>query len=427
MISSFPIKLSKPNIMGIFIGVVCLVILTLPNISCTSSKNFDHELNEIIKPYKFSIAEWEIEAISYEIEDFLYGIGDVTINDSYIVIEYFSIIQQINDLQHQIEIDSNSIVQNYIEESKKNLKQLRRQKNELEDRVERVIQKQITETLKKVGIHHPLDHYLNFAFSFPPVNFELEMPPNLLVISTRENIERIEEITLVQEISMEERQQIEDSIDELGVSSIVIGIGGMATYPSFVIDSAGLQFTINVAIEEWLHQYLFFRPLGFLYSLHLAGIAPDSEIAVLNETLVDIARQEIGDLLYRNYYSPFFLDKEIITQEGKNQPNITEFDFYQEMREIRLLVDDYLAKGEVDKAEMFMEQKRIFMASKGYYIRRLNQAYFAFYGTYAAGPISVNPIGEELKAFREQNTSLSEFLNRVSAITSRNELKSILE
>jgi len=413
--------------MGIFIGVVCLVILTLPNISCTSSKNFDHELNEIIKPYKFSIAEWEIEAISYEIEDFLYGIGDVTINDSYIVIEYFSIIQQINDLQHQIEIDSNSIVQNYIEESKKNLKQLRRQKNELEDRVERVIQKQITETLKKVGIHHPLDHYLNFAFSFPPVNFELEMPPNLLVISTRENIERIEEITLVQEISMEERQQIEDSIDELGVSSIVIGIGGMATYPSFVIDSAGLQFTINVAIEEWLHQYLFFRPLGFLYSLHLAGIAPDSEIAVLNETLVDIARQEIGDLLYRNYYSPFFLDKEIITQEGKNQPNITEFDFYQEMREIRLLVDDYLAKGEVDKAEMFMEQKRIFMASKGYYIRRLNQAYFAFYGTYAAGPISVNPIGEELKAFREQNTSLSEFLNRVSAITSRNELKSILE
>ncbi len=413
--------------MGILIGVVCLVILILPNISCTSSKNFDHELNEIIKPYKFSIAEWEIEAISYEIEDFLYGIGDVTNNDSYIVVEYFSIIQQINDLQHQIEIDSNSIVQNYIEESKKDLKQLRRQKNELEDRVERVIQKQITETLEKVGIHHPLDHYLNFAFSFPPVNFELEMPPNLLVISTREKIERIEEIILVQEISMEERQQIEDSIDELGVSSIVVGIGGMATYPSFVIDSAGLQFTINVAIEEWLHQYLFFRPLGFLYSLHLAGIAPDSEIAVLNETLVDIARQEIGDLLYRNYYSPFFPDKEIITQKGKNQPNITEFDFYQEMREIRLLVDDYLAKGEVDKAEMFMEQKRIFMASKGYYIRRLNQAYFAFYGTYAAGPISVNPIGEELKAFREQNTSLSEFLNRVSAITSRNELKSILE
>jgi hypothetical protein len=73
-----------------------------------------------------------------------------------------------------------------------------------------------------------------------------------------------------------------------------------------------------------------------------------------------------------------------------------------------------------------MEQKRTFLASKGYYIRRLNQAYFAFYGTYAAGPISVNPIGDELRAFRDLNTSLSEFINRVSSITSRNELHSII-
>ena len=34
-------------------------------------------------------------------------------------------------------------------------------------------------------------------------------------------------------------------------------------------------------------------------------------------------------------------------------------------------VDDYLAKGEVEQAEMFMEQKRILLASKGYYIRCL--------------------------------------------------------
>ncbi len=412
--------------MSVFKGVLCVVTLSLLITSCTSSKNFDYKINEILKSYKFSIAEWEIEAISNEIEDYLFGVGDFATDDSTIVVEYFSIIQQINDLTRQIEIDNKTIVQNDIEQSKKDLEQLRRQKNELEDRVERVIQEQIKETLRKKGIHHPLDHYLDFTFHFPPINFELEMPPNLLVVSPREKIERIEEVTLIQELNMEERQQIEDSLDELGVSSIVVGLGGIATYPSFVNDNAGLQFTLNIAIEEWLHQYLFFRPLGFLYSLHLAGIAPDSEIAVLNETLVDIARQEIGDLLYQDYYSQFF-QEELITQEGRNQPNITEFDFYKEMREIRLAVDDYLANGEVDQAEKFMEQKRIFLASNGYYIRRLNQAYFAFYGTYAAGPISVNPIGEELKTIREQISSLSEFINRVSAVTSRNELKSILQ
>ncbi|UCG54114.1 MAG: hypothetical protein JSV32_05790 [Dehalococcoidia bacterium] len=427
MVSLFPIKLNQPKIKVLFMGAVWLLLLISLNTSCNSSNNLDSRLDEIIKPYKFSIAEWEIEAISYEIEDFLFGIGDETTDDSTVVVEYFSIIRQINDLERKVEIGNNNVQQSDIEALKKKLENLRRQKDELEDRVEGVIQKQITEILRYIGIYHPLDNYLNLEFSFPPVNFELEKPPNLLVISPRDKIERIEELALVQQISPEERQQIEEAVDELGVSSIVVELGGMATYPSFVIDNAGLQFTINVAIEEWLHQYLFFRPLGFMYSLHLAGIAPDGEIAVLNETLVDIARQEIGDILYQNFYSPFFKEEELKTQEGKNQSDETEFDFYKEMREIRLVVDDYLARGEVDQAEIFMEQKRIFLTSKGYYIRRLNQAYFAFYGTYAAGPISVNPIGNELKAFRELNTSLSEFLNRVSLMTSRDDLKSSLE
>ncbi len=201
----------------------------------------------------------------------------------------------------------------------------------------------------------------------------------------------------------------------------------MATYPSFVIDSAGLQFTLNVAIEEWLHQYLFFRPLGFMYSLHLAGITPNSEIAVMNETLVGITREEIGAVLYQNYYSQYLGEVEENNQTETTQSDEPEFNFFKEMREIRLTVDDYLMHGEVEQAEAFMEQKRLFLASKGYYIRKINQAYFAFYGTYAAGPISVNPIGTELKTLRGMNTSLGAFLNTVAAMTSRDDLKNSLE
>jgi len=92
------------------------------------------------------------------------------------------------------------------------------------------------------------------------------------------------------------------------------------------------------------------------------------------------------------------------------------------MRSIRRAVDNYLAQGEIEQAEEFMEQKRQYLASKGYYIRKLNQAYFAFYGTYADSPTSISPIGLELKKLRSQSASLKEFLDKVTAMTSRQDL-----
>jgi len=69
-----------------------------------------------------------------------------------------------------------------------------------------------------------------------------------------------------------------------------------------------------------------------------------------------------------------------------------------------------------------MEQKRQYLASKGYYIRKLNQAYFAFHGTYADSPTSISPIGPELKELRSRSASLKDFLNTVSGMTNRQEL-----
>lgn len=411
----------------ILLVAVSIFIFSSIVMGCTPSTNFDSRLNEIIKPYRFSIASWEIKAISYEMENFVFGGGEETADDSPLVLEYFSLSQQISDLEWRIEIERNGNETDGIKMLNEKVKELSRQKDNLEDRVERIVQKQITETLKKMDIFNPLDSYLNLKTSFPPVNFELETPPYLLIVSPRERIERIEEVTLVQEISPQERREIENSIDDLGVSSIVIGLGGMATYPSFVVDNASLKFTINVAIEEWLHQYLFFKPLGFMYSLHIAGITPNSEIATMNETLAGIAREEIGDALYQNYYAQYMEQIEEINQQEVEQPDELEFDFFKEMREIRIAVDDYLAQGEVEQAEIYMEQKQLFLVSEGYSIRRLNQAYFAFYGTYAADPTSVNPIGTEMRTLRELSTSISSFLNTVAVMTSRDELRSSLE
>jgi hypothetical protein len=94
------------------------------------------------------------------------------------------------------------------------------------------------------------------------------------------------------------------------------------------------------------------------------------------------------------------------------------------MREIRREVDKYLALGEIERTEEFMEQQRQYLASMGYYIRKLNQAYFTFHGTYADSPTWVSPIGVEL---REQSASLKNFLDTVAAMTSRQNLRDSLK
>ena len=72
-----------------------------------------------------------------------------------------------------------------------------------------------------------------------------------------------------------------------------------------------------------------------------------------------------------------------------------------------------------------MEARRRIFWDKGYTIRKLNQAYFAFYGAYAdepGGAAGEDPVGPAVRALREQSGSLSEFLNTISWMTSFEQL-----
>jgi hypothetical protein len=253
------------------------------------------------------------------------------------------------------------------------------------------------------------------------MNFFLGRPPHVLVVSPRERIESIREVPLLPDMSIEDMEKIEDELDGYGVSSLVVGIGGMATYPSYVIDTADLRFVLNTATEEWMHQYLAFTPLGFRYLLDLSGIRRDYDIATMNETVAGMVSKEIGEIVYRKYYAP---DD---TEEIESQSDTSGFDFNREMREIRRTVDTFLDRGEIELAEEFMEQKRQYLVENGYLIRKLNQAYFAFHGAYADSPTSISPIGEELQLLRDKSPSLKEFLDSAANLTSRQGLSDCVE
>ncbi len=355
-------------------------------------------------------------------KQWIFGRYEKIDNEIDTVTEYFSFIERVKTLQSEIEAAKADNGEGDLALLEAELNIVQEQKRALENTVEGIIARQIKETLAQQGIFNPIDKYVRLEVNFPPVNFRLEKPPYLLVVSPRDRIESMREIALESSLSLEGIEDIEAEVDNLGVSALVVELGGFGgTYPTLVANRASLRFTLDTVTEEWLHQYLVFKPLGLRYLLDLTGVSRNYEIATINETLASMVSKEISFMVCEEYYAQ--------CESAGNQTRVAEsgFDFNREMREIRRAVDKYLARGEIEQAEEFMEQKRQYLVSMGYYIRKLNQAYFAFHGTYADSPTSISPIGLELKELRRQSASLKDFLNMVAAMTSRQDLRKSLK
>jgi hypothetical protein len=410
----------------VLMGIILAAVL-MSGSSCSSNQSqvatFNSQFNPLVQPYTFDLPGWEFRT-------FFSGLKDDTINPQpqpkltpQNVIAYFGLMAQENVLKSQIQA---AAAKNPQADSadQANLENLQDQELTLEPVVEQTLASQISDTLATQGIYNPVSDRLKLTF--PPVNFKLEKPLYVLVVSDRNKIDRLQSVTLKQDITLAQMGDLESSVDKLNVSSLVVEIGGLGvTYPTFVVNSGDLQWTINTAAHEWTHQYLAFKPLGFRYVLDLLGLGSNSALVTINETVANIIGNEIGGLVYQKYYAQYMTDDKNAT--AATTPAASDsFDFNKAMRETRLKVDSLLAQGQVDQAESYMESQRQMLVSQGYYIRKLNQAYFSFYGSYADSPTSVDPTGTKLLQLRKQSPSLRDFLNGVSHFQSPQDLDQAL-
>ena len=67
------------------------------------------------------------------------------------------------------------------------------------------------------------------------------------------------------------------------------------------------------------------------------------------------------------------------------------------------------------------------MRSPGIFIRKINQAFFAFHGSYATGAGSVSPIGDQLEELRDGTDSLEGFLKTVAEFDRTRDLPDYLD
>ena len=283
----------------------------------------------------------------------------------------------------------------------------------LENVVEAAIEGRITAVLRSEGVS-ARGGLPGLLAVWPPVDIEIAPAPQLLVVSPRAEIDRIQSRRLRSDLASERAIEIEAAVerDDASLSALVTATGGAAgVYPPIIAQVGSFSEAVATAAHEWTHLYLDHYPLGDF----------GEERRAINETVSVLVGDEIGRLVIERYGEP---DADV---PASSPIDVAEIDFNEVMRVLRIEVDALLAAGEVEAAERRMGEVRQLLEDEGIHLRRINQAYFAFYGDYTAGPASVDPLGDRLREIRERAGSLGRFLELVREFRSRADVEELLE
>jgi hypothetical protein len=408
----------KRWIMIIVIVVVFIFLLAFSNYPPGDEQQ---RIRAYSRDLEFDYVGWTLDAIFSKLSQSALAATETTPPEAkrQLVLDYIDLIARIDELErHLNDIYSDPDVVNPEEASRlvrQQLAELEAERDRLGPIAESILQAQISEVVADLGLTlggQPL----------PPILYHSSPLPTALIVSPRDEILQEYNISLEPDINVDERTILEDRVDEtMDVSSLVVDVGGIGVYPTMVLETSNLNFLIEVVAHEWIHNFLSLRPLGLKY-------LSSPELRTMNETAAAIAGREIGLAVIGRFYPELLPPPpppEVETEPGEPPPP-PAFDFRDEMRQTRETVDQMLADGDIEGAEEYMEARRQAFWENGYRLRKINQAYFAFYGAYAdqpGGAAGEDPVGEAVRRLFDQSPSLATFLKRIAWMTSFEELK----
>ena len=412
---------SKYLVQSIFYILVFMYYLGPSTTAIIDSKT---RVRAFTRSIEFDFVEWTIDAFGVKLERLPLNTIDYLDRESQrqIVLDYINLIGEIQQAEGELnliytnpEIDHPEIQAKPIRENLDSLYSIRA---DLAPLAENVLQEMLSTIVAEMG-------FTPLGQPIPPVMYHSTPLPWALIVSPRERIEQEANISLETTLTLEDHILLEDEIAAaLDVSTLVVPVGGVGTYPTMVAQTTNLNWLATVIAHEWIHNYLTLRPLGIRYE-------QTPELRTMNETTAKLAGNEIGEALIAEFFPELVPPPPPPAQTTPQPaPEPEGFNFRAEMYETRIQVDALLADGKVEDAESYMEQRRLIFWENGYRIRKLNQAYFAFYGAYADQPVGSageDPVGAAVRQLRAQSGSLIKFVETISKFKSFQELQDLLQ
>jgi hypothetical protein len=414
----------------IWIAIVLVVAVLLLQRSDIEPGDLALRVRGFTREIEFDYARWGLDALGLKAAQMGLGAVDYLPGEvqSQIVLDYLDLVREIYRAEaalHEFYANPNiDDPETASVEIRQELEALYEQRDHQALLAEAILQNQLTAVAADFGLTVG-------GQSLPPVLYHITPLPLALIVSPRDTIRQDADISLIPDLTVAERAALETQVDEtLDMSSLVVNVGGVGIYPTMVMQTTNINWLAEVVAHEWVHNLLTLRPLG-------ASYFSSPELRTMNETAASIAGKVLGAALIERFYPEFVppppppADEDDEPQAPTPPPEPPAFDFRAEMHETRINTDELLAAGKIEEAEEYMEARRQVFWEQGYRIRKLNQAYFAFYGAYADTPGGAapaeDPVGGAVRALWEQSDSLAEFLNRISWMWSFEQLQAAVE
>lgn len=409
------------------LAALCLLLtLLLPADGYLAAARTDLVVTHATGGQRFQLAAWEVQAIGQKLRDAVQRPGAELSPQAQhdLALAYFDAVGRIGQLEGEIERiyadPANLTPAETAAAPQAELDALRAAQAARRPAVERILEQQVGAALVDLGL-------TTGGHVWPPVRFQFTESPNYLILSPRNRIAVERGIYLDPTLPVAQMAQIEAEVETaLDVSALVDGTGGFSSYPTMVLAYSMPEWVIDTVAHEWLHTYMMFRPLGWRYY-------DSGEMRTINETVASIVGEEVSRRVMLRFYPdrvrpaawprPLSMRRDWLTGE----PAHGDFEFGAFMRATRLEVDRLLAAGQVAEAEAFMAERRRILVENGYAIRKLNQAYFAYHGSYAVGTAATDPIGGKLRLLRQRAGSLAGFVQIVARFTDPGDLDAALK
>jgi len=372
-----------------------------------------------VRDYQFDYVAWEINALLAKTGQTLFGLQPFMneTNRSQYVRDFMADLAEAQGLEAQV---SAIFTDPSVTDPEAASADLRARRDQL--RVDLSAQQTLAESILEGQIASVLieEGFGTLGQLLPPISMRFTQVPNLLIVSPRDEIRFDVSINIVP-LPVDQIAAVEAQIDQQeNVSSLIVPLGGIALFPAMILETSSIPRALDTFSHEWLHHYLFAFPLGLNYDF--AG-----ETRIINETTASVFGQKLAPLVLQRYYPELAPPPTPSHQPPPLPPDPNAFDFGREMDITRRRVDDLLAQGEVAEAEAYMEERREFFYDHGYLIRKINQAFFAFYGGYQsgsgmAGTGGADPIGESVQGIFDESPSIRDAIITLRDVVTREEL-----
>ena len=202
---------------------------------------------------EFDYISWTLNALGSKLEQASLQVSNYLDESTQklAVLDYLTLVREIQNTERQLnDIYADPDIEDVEAQAapvRAHLEELFRQRSRRGPLAESILQNQLALIVTD----------LDFALGgqpIPPVLYRSSPLPWALIVSPREVIRQDANISLKTELTVEDNIALEQEIDEaLNVSSLVVPVGGIGSYPTMIAQTTNLVWLVEVVAHEWIH------------------------------------------------------------------------------------------------------------------------------------------------------------------------------